>query len=172
MSFRKLVPRLTLSGILTTTALVALALALFATFDRFAILLMATVLAVIAFAGIVWPRRVLTKRYSVTCSGIALALSFYLASVAPAAWVVARCHTLDSGGRPESVTVFQTLLDPAAECWVDSPAPIRAAFMRTVNAGMPSNASLDEYPHGFGYTTISASGGAASVVLANYYRGG
>ncbi len=172
MPIPRFVPRFALSGLLITTAVVAIALTLFATYDRFAILLMVAVLAAIAFVGLAWPRRMVTKCYSVTCGMISLSTVAYLCAVAPATWIVARLHTLDSSGRPEYVFAFQCVLDPAAECWVDSPAPIRAAFMSFLNLGMPPSASLDEYPSGFGYTTYSKSGGSANVILAIYDRGG
>lgn len=172
MPLRRFAPRLTLVGLLSTTTLIAVALALFAAFDRFAILLMVAILASVAFLGFAYPRRFFTKCYLITCGMIASATIFYLVSVVPATWLIARCHTLDSGGRPELAEAYECVGGPAVECWVDAPMPIRSVFMRSVSVGMPSNASFVEYPFGFGYTTMSSSGGSANVILASFYRGG
>jgi len=172
MPQHRLAPRFTLIGLLSTTTLVAVTLSLFATFDRFAILLMVAILTSIAFLGLAYPRRFFTKWYSITCALIASITMLYLVSAVPAAWLIARCHTLDSGGRPDLVQAYQSICGSAVECWVDAPAPIRSTFMQSVRIGMPSNATFVEYPYGFGYTTLSSSGGCADVILASFYRGG
>ncbi len=90
----------------------------------------------------------------------------------PAAWIVARLHTLDSGGCPDVAEAYERIGGPGIECWIDAPRSIRSAFMQAVKCGMPSNADFVEYPFGFGYTTRSSSGGEANVILASFYRGG
>ena len=172
MAVRQLIPRLTLFGLLSTTTLFAVALALYAAFDRFAILLMVVVLASIAILGLGYRGRLLTKRYSMMCGMLASLTIVYLVSVIPAAWIVARLHTLDSGGRPELAQAYERICGPGIECWIDAPTPIRGAFMQAVKCGMPSSADFVESPFGFGYTTRSSSGGEANVILASFYRGG
>ncbi len=172
MPLRRLAPRFTLIGLLIATTLVAVTLALFATFDRFTILLMVAILASVAFLGLAYPRRFFTKWQSIMCAMIASVTMLYLVSSVPAAWLIARCHTLDSAGRPDLVQAYQNICGPAVECWVDAPTPIRSMFMQSVRLGMPSNAVFVEYSQGFGYTTLSLSGGRADVILASFYRGG
>ncbi len=146
-----------IKSLLATIFIVAVVVATFPSIGHYYVFAVIT-LAVIFGAWRVFGKQTMRAKRIAWVAFLLLSMcAFFVSTVGPASWFLARYNTPDHR-RPRTCALYHRIYQPIATSIVYAPPLMRQAGMWYVGQGMPEGTYFhSDWPNGMGWTTMSSS---------------